>query len=242
MDKINSLSEDLQKLKDLNKQIEEANKNFKKMSASQKRVAIAKDVIDQLKKENYTAVTNSYLTVFAPENNTLSAVLSGTEKVDDTSGVVSNIDAAALFCDTSTTCTCCARAAMFVSSVRKFDNLKLGEVDIDYLYPQDKIELELENFQFEHQEVKFFTPLQILMIESCYERANLGHKAPKGIDAWSKNNTILADASALYGKSLSSNAKERMIQIMKNIIKNKGTFVVPDKFIKEARDDWNAYN
>lgn len=216
---IASVEQQILRLQRTKKAIQKANENFQKMKPEEKRIAIAKDVIAQLKAKRYKARTGQYLTV-KPSKNSMPS-----NNKEQLIGVL---------CDVDTKCNCCARAAIFASAVSNFNNYKFKEASeyrfesffADSVY--DK-QFDFSSEDIEGTERKYFNPKQIEMIETCFEMD----------EEFSYSLTEqIASAAVAYGKSM-GNAEKRMIGIMENIIKNKGEFVIPDKFLKmyEHLDD-----
>lgn len=161
-------------------------KTLKKMTAAQKRVAIAKDVIAGLNDESLIAETGVYLHLI-PKTGLVGALSSPRKRFD------------VILCKNVKACEVCGLGAIFVSAVKRFDEITvagIGRVDQNYVFPPGKEGDKLDVWAGEYLS-KFFLVDQILLIESYFETK------------WQK--TIV-------------NSTDRMIAIMKNIIKNRGTF------------------
>lgn len=148
------------------------------MTAAQKRVAIAKDVLLQLKMGKYISMTGTYI---APIDHL---------------GRDVEVNQSALKSKSRPDCRVCAKGALALSAIRKFNEYE-GTADA---------------LSEDHMEVitRFFGVAQADRIESAFE----------GFDR---------DGSRVRNyrerKNISeSDDDEAIISIMKNIIRNKGTF------------------
>lgn len=171
--------------------IEMSNALFNSMTPSQRRVAIAKDVILQIKASRYKTGHTGYIEDFKPQNG-VSIHDAPLQKT------ICNMES----------CRVCARGAMVLSAIKKFNN---------YNDPRLITEEHYDTYTLRAAESLYFSENQAVLIESAYERRSL-------------NPTKACDAAVRYGKSLSGRKSERLIQIMRNIIRNHGKFVVPQKY------------
>ncbi len=165
-------------------------KPFSKLSATNKRITIAKDVLKQLKLGRLVAQAGTY---FTPQ-----AVYREYDDEKELSDVIKDKK-----------CTVCALGSLFVCAVDKLDKLKYGDA---YYIAQYEIHTYLKGF---------FAEDQLRLIESAFER-----------DDFSYDGNMDISVIRLYTKGLNS-PKTRMEKIMKNIIRNKGTFVFPKKLQKK---------
>jgi len=199
-DRIKELRREMEILKAREAAILAANKGFARLSKQAKRVAIAKDVIAQIKLDVYNAKTGVYVSnLDIPD-------------VDDASGMQ--------LCELlipGTTCDVCARGALFCSLVRKQNNVTLDDVGIDSYYGND-----IDPYNFEDSENDIWGNDQIGLIESAFECKNMWYGGTDDYD--SEDNESKTEKAIAFGKKYKS-AESRMIGIMENIIKNKGTFV-----------------
>lgn len=137
------------------------------MTAAQKRVAIAKDVIQQIKAEKFIALTGRYFKQCQlPEKVNQKTLLEHTEP-----------------------CDVCAKGAIFLSAIRKFN---------DYDAPSSTT----REYEMERKSCEFFTYKQCDKIELVFEGWESGY------ETWRRIKT----------------PNLRLIAIMRNIIKNNGTF------------------
>lgn len=189
-------------------QIKKWNEHFNKLSDSEKRVEIAKDVIKQLKNRTIIANTGVYCNF---EYDNISEDLYKSD-------VRSNFDKLK-----SLECNVCALGAILVSNT-KFNNgfsfKQLNNVRNDNI-----ISL-----------LDYFTDSQLTLIEFAFESWNIedlinNYEINKGIYC-GKDYTKLDLTYEQIEKACDFNsdihedeAEERMIRIMKNIIKNEGEFI-----------------
>lgn len=111
-------------------------------------------------------------------------------------------------------CEVCARGALFVAAVERFDNLSFGQLNID---DWDKQHGQgFAPYIWKNYEFRFFTRKQIVMIETAFEQSLIDE-----IVVLSDN---LLDKCRNFAPKVKS-AKGRMTAIMKNIVRNQGTFV-----------------
>lgn len=187
--------------------IEESNKNFQNLSDAKKRVAIAKDALEQVLAKNYKVKTGQYVTFLGS-----GSPIEKSEELD--------VPPACNLQDVK--CQVCARGALFVSALRKD-----ASIEPETLPSEDY----LDNDAITETENNYFSREQIDLIESAFETNTFCDEAPEE----------LVMAAVLYGKSL-GNKDERLVAILKNIIRNKGEFVIPDKFVKAGEEHVAEYN
>lgn len=219
------------------KDIEKKNKLFNSMTPNQRRVAIAKDVLSQIDANKYKPASGVYVVA----SNFIDTDKLDVENVDKLQGQ----QVCSLLPDNMPSCAVCARGAMFMSALNKFNRLKVGDLatlsnDIDNLaYNVSECEtdeekksfvdeyyanIQLYDEDFERYERRFFTKRQIELMETMFENQ----------DYTSSSNDRLSDAAVFYGSAYATD-KARLREICNNIIRNKGDFVIPQKFIDEAK-------
>lgn len=172
------------------------------------RVAIAKDVISQIRAKRLIAMSGTYLS--AADNNWLTQFGVYDEDMTDLDEESKNQQVVP-----PTKCNVCALGAVFVSALDRNDRLKVGDFAP---YPgQDDLHNYLK---------RWFTLNQLYLMEEAFE----GYSRPEycGTDA------------EFFG-SRYDNDEDRMLAIMRNIVKNDGTFV-PPKPQKKQLKAWNEYN
>jgi hypothetical protein len=184
----------------------QANAKFAKLSKDMQRVEIAKDVLKQLQRKRIRPTMGIWYKIPRVVNELVNA---NKEILKTQFHEVMNA---------GPSCDACALGAVFVSAARKFDQRTFhqatvkGEFDSSNRYPNQGGMLRyLKNF-FEHKQLK--------MIENAFELGN-GSLAAAYFD---KQNTAM-NAAVRFGNRYASSATKRLQAIMKNIIKNKGTFV-----------------
>lgn len=179
------------------KRIAKANADFAKMTKPQRAVAVAKDVLAQIKAGNYTCEVGGYVNLETPP----------IEDLPDNCKV-----SAAIFNPSDLQCQVCARGAMFMSAIRKFnkfDFVKDSSQDDgvrNLLHPDSP--------KFRKIEDTIFSREQIGLIESAFECCNMAGSTP-----------FEKTKSAIFFGILYNNDSDRMQAIMRNIIKNDGKFV-----------------
>lgn len=161
--------------------METPNQLFESMSPAERRVAIAKDVIVQLKSEQLLAATHEYV---VPS-------LSKFWKPDPQQQL----------CDVynQTVCRVCARGALLVAAVKRFNNITVGQFGEPTVYA-------FTPEAFRNHERQFFDDNQIIEIETAFERCGRGSLS-----------------AVLFGDKY-EDTTERMLAIMENIIRNNGVF------------------
>lgn len=188
-------------VKNLNRKIARANLAFKKLKPAEKRVQIARDVLDQLASKRLIARSGHWLTI--PGNVSLLDEKSAVKKKDvELQTVLSGIK----------TCEGCALGGMFMCAVERADKLKVSDLDGfgEVESCQDDLMVEGDDaFKYLGQ---FFSKSQLEMIEAAFEMG--------------KGSVIGNSASYFCYQIL--DPSDRMRVIMENIVVNKGTFC-PDK-------------
>lgn len=176
-----------------------SNKLFNSMTPAQRRVAIAKDVLKRIGVE-YVPTSGTYIDA----RNIIN-----TDLIDEENFADQQLQHLMKGGKKPMKCEVCARGALFLSSVFKFDNLKMGEIGCHSPYVAEGVlqgHLGLGAWSMISQEEKFFTARQIEMIEFAFEsNVDFIDKYPDDTD--------------------------RLIAIMKNIIAHKGRFVMSKRTI-----------
>jgi hypothetical protein len=175
--------------------MEKTNTTKPGISKAEMRVTIAKDALQQLKAEKIIAVSGSYY---------------GTELIDELDKMVVKDDdnkkykvqAQPFLKKRVNPCRVCAKGALFLSAVRKYNKATLDDVMCEDLRVADKI----------------FGSRQFDQIEAAFEQwettKNRFGLAADGVDS------ITACAFGMKYED----ERERLEAILKNIIKNNGTF------------------
>lgn len=153
-------------------------KTYSSMTKAQKRVAIAKDVLLQIKLGKYIAVQGTYISPIGEHRHEV------------------EVSQYALKARSRLDCRVCAKGALALSAIRKFN----------------KYEGTAETIYYDHMEVigRFFGIKQANMIESAFEMFDRDGASVQNY----RERKNISD----------SDDDESIISIMKNIIKNNGTF------------------
>lgn len=177
---------------------------FKKMSAADKRVAIAKDVIAQINLETYKPQKGTYVDIHE------------TDKANE----IDNVDekpADLMMSQGMVQCTVCAKGAMFMSHIRK----DAGSCTIEEAQEgqdEDVIEDRLEDL---------FGEKQLDLIEAAFEKDDSFysevHEEDCFDDEYNPIDGNVAEKAQKWGRKYTTDQK-RLVAIMRNIIKNEGTF------------------
>ena len=196
--------------------------NFSKLSPERKRVAIAKDVLQQIKLGRYIASAGSYIQALMMKDGKERWEMAGEDIKRNFTKIKS--------------CEVCAMGACLMS-ITKFENkLKFSDVgaSMEQLHNEKNIEL----FS------SIFSPEQLLLIEMAFEGDSGGTRVGVDLFGLSRNDfkKKIAKCGKFYQKFDLSDKKsskmsnkeineyreiaeeKRLTAIMKNIIKNKGTF------------------
>ena len=204
------------------------NKLFKAASAAEKRVMIAKDVLAHLKKGKIIASQGNWAEIRAAEY---------LDENEQLCSVIANKD---------TTCQCCALGALMIAEIGINDKLKVKEASDygDYRislshqknWPKELItetSLELGRYQGDRLS-KYFSEQQLRCIEAAFESGG-GYYPMSSINNCAAAENVVSFAGRVIKKSCGSSKKWHrystgeqtlvLVAIMKNIVKNKGTFV-----------------
>ena len=189
-----------------------------RLTKAEKRVAIAKDVIAQVKKKKFEATRGTYFC--APASNIHT---DGKVQLQDILPEIS--------------CQVCGIGSLFASKVNLYNNCTLGEVSYK-AYGVRKIDAERGELIERLRDL--FSRHQLDIIEAAFEGRFIAtdHKI---------NNHEEYLAATKYPKMLKKrDAASVMIAIMQNIIHNEGTFVVPQKAYRlitdHTRREWEKHN
>lgn len=164
------------------------NKIFRKASRAEKRVLIAKDVLEQLKQKKIIAENQVWAVLPTAWNNKKnSQICDLTEKKGR-----------------ENQCQCCALGALMLSEIRNTNDFMARDAKVGY---SGNFEITLDDSGKRIR--KFFSEKQLELIESAYE---MGEGQFDG-----------TNKSIDFGWKFDY-SKDRMRAIMKNIVKNGGTF------------------
>ena len=173
----------------------------KKLTAAEKRVAIAEDTIKWLNSRAIKATTGTYFG--APAKGI--KVKSHDDKLD------------LALEKTKGTCRVCALGGMFYSMVRRFDKVTVGIGNIDSQLSSDYF-LGVDGFSVFDELEKYFSHQQLAAIESAFEQRDMFEY---------EDHAKMSDAEMVWSQDFTRGAKtpaDRLRAIMNNIIENKGKF------------------
>lgn len=194
-------------------------KKFSRLNKRERAVAVAKDVLKHLEAMHVTPGT-----YFVGEANI---------EVSRSTNPQEFVDVIQKKCDV------CAIGACVISHIRLFDKVRLNEVidpfDFSDLPLEDTkntdVKLRMSPSNIRSQLAKHFRKKDIYLIECAFER-DYSFYADKGDEKVSLTTRLKeARAAEKFGRQ-HRNARKRLAAIMRNIIRNKGHFVVPQKFYK----------
>lgn len=177
------------------------NKKFAAATSAQKRVLIAKDVIAQIKAKRFKARAGTWVRPVFRNGDELDMF----DKFDEETASVRE-----LFLEKKIpACECCALGAMFMSCT-----LYNNKTTVDSLL-DETMDFELivrsKTRSFSNGLAQFFTKPQLKLIEAAFE------------SEYGAFNDVCNDKTDLWYETMPNDTK-RLIAIMQNIIKNKGTF------------------
>ncbi len=189
------------------KKIIAKNVKFKKATAAERRVMIAKDVITALEQKTIRSVSGNWVKTHDQlfKEETLDKFWDGDAKIIETIEKTQISDAIK-----NVKCDVCALGALFVCGVRRFNKITFGKLS-------DEVFGGTEAGEFEHEHLDYFlkgyfSESQLSLIEIAFE---------KGMGAY----IATSNKENLAMRMFKGSPKIRMIGIMKNIIKNKGQFI-----------------
>lgn len=192
-------------LSKLNKTIVASNAEFKKMSKPQKRVRIAQDVLAQIKARRLVPVR---------ENGYICDAEGVENQAPDT-----EVSAVA---ERVTSCQVCGIGSLFVVGIQRDESLKLGDLnDVKErlnnpgTYPATAFGLDNVDQKDIHKFLgKYFTKSQLQLIEDVFETD------ATYLDEDGDEESASERFAAKYPED-----EERLVAIMKNIVKNEGVFI-----------------
>lgn len=173
--------------------VEKTNKAFMKSNKARRRVLLAKDALLRLKEKNIIASNNSYI-INLPRYSSPGYMYKSFKQT----------------VNTSNECMVCAKGALLVSAVGRFNGY-------------ENYELNFNNTKNTHRELqKYFTLEQLDMIETAFEGRSLMRKLSEKHDQ--------EICQEIYKKCVEfhdsySDNDDRLNAIFENIVKNKGEFI-----------------
>lgn len=188
-----------------NKRVTKQNNRFATLSPAQKRVAIAKDVLQQMQRDAIIPTTGSWLT----EDIRIGSAAGRIRNITSQTQLQAVLKA-------MQECHTCHLGALFVSSVEIANDFKVGDMTYNsFGHTTPGFPISLEGPSLYLQLEKFFERDQLNMMETVFEQ-NQG--------------ATHHEVGAIYG-GINSPA-DRMRLLMENLILNKGRFdpkVLPRK-------------
>lgn len=176
------------------------NKTFWKKSKSEQRIAIAKDVLAQLKLGFYKADAGTYCEIIKLKND----IEDAPEKLDKVFVALKKQGAS---------CEVCGIGSCFVSLVNLGDKAKTDDFLSSMVEDRDSIDDSSMRILLR----KVFAPRQLSLIETAFERDEFN-------DAKDNAGYEHVQKAKQFGQRYSSD-KGRLTAIMNNIVENKGTFI-----------------
>ena len=211
--------------KEQKKAIKASNAAFNKLKAADKRVAVAKDVLAQIKLGALVPEAGKWAELEFNERLEVEDEDSySSEKERLLTSSASAQDAVVK----AESCNACALGAVFVSAIRLGNKLTCGQAGLDF----DGTVFDLSHI--ENHLSKFFEPEQLALMEIAFEQGDGAFGVgDENVDEESEDEytdveyDIEPDATMKairFTKGINS-PKKRMKKIMNNINANKGTFV-----------------
>lgn len=192
MDKINLKTKQAETVR---KQLAQKNKAFAKLPRNEQRIAIAKDVIAQIRAKKFVAAS----TYFQLGRSDAACDPYSTPEYDLSDNVNSDLSE----CVAKEGCTVCGIGSLFASAVLNNDKLKVKKVSYldEFTWEDDIVSLNIERDDEVHYLRKWFDADQLDLIERYFER---------NYRSWTISSPILDE----------DDASKRLIMIMKNIVAN----------------------
>lgn len=186
------------------------NKAFAKLSPDKQRVAIAEDALLQIKLKRLTPTNGTYVQIA-------------------TEGYSAVFDANTPACEAfSGECDVCAKGALFVAAIDLKNGVKLKNLMKDEVFGDKKIDVScLDSSHIVSYLRGIFSKKQLDLMEAAFERDHLQNFiSPKEAKALGYNSET---GAALVFMPEEHDAEDRLVTILKNIVRNKGEFVLEKK-------------
>lgn len=192
----------------INEALRKSNAAFKKATKAEKRVMIAKDVLAQIKAKRYIPESGTW--VDANWN-----IRGGIDEIHETDSVQK------LFADrTIETCSVCALGGLFMSCTNLNNNTCVS--DINYGGEGTEIGERIQDGDTLSNGLnKIFSKKQLQLIEVYFEKGDGWF----GEDGYTGNYIGEDSRHVEYFNDAYPDDDERLVEIMKNIVANDGTFV-----------------
>jgi hypothetical protein len=162
------------------------------------RMAVAQDIIDQVYMQKFVPNSGSYLRFLDTENAEYKeSVKDNFEKIRE--------------------CHVCAIGACLLSAIKFKNSFTFADLEqvkeTEFFLHSDKV----------HKLLSIFSPQQLLLIETAFERSEHGSKIARKIDEYVGTKISNIHEAERFGRRHEWDSN-RMIAIMENIIENKGEF------------------
>lgn len=189
------------------------NAKFNRLSKAEKRVEIAKDVIQQIKAHNIIPSSGQWVKFSDKQREQLENNFTPADSLQ--SLIINN--------QIEDSCECCGLGALMLSCTLYQNQVSVKDVveknafDFGYkYYTSDYGTLSVDNSKIKTGGLeKIFSKSQMILIELAFEKGR-GFMTPI---------TLIQHSAALFAKNLDLKSDtEILLAIMNNIIKNKGTF------------------
>ena len=190
------------KLEVLNKRIGEQNKMFKKASPEQKRVIIVKDCIARIKLEQLKPDTGCFVNYEEIDSGDIKSLL-------EKNGIQQ--------------CIACAKGSLFLTYIGRVNSFSWE----DFTPSFDDNYNELESVESQRL-LEIFSAEQLVLIETAFEGYQVICNDASEEDFIDLRH-LIRNQKPNYYKNKFEDAKDRLIHICENIIRNKGTFVWTNK-------------
>ena len=189
----------------INESLRKSNAAFKKATKAEKRVMIAKDVLAQIKAKRYVPESGTWV----DPNWNIRNEIDGTESVQK------------LFADrTIETCNVCALGGLFMSCTNLNNNTCVS--DINYGGEGTEIGERIQDGDTLSNGLnKIFSKKQLQLIEVYFEKGDgwFGEEGYTGVHIGEDSRHVA------YFNDAYPDDEDRLVEIMKNIVANDGTFV-----------------
>lgn len=213
-----------------NRRVRRENLKFSLMSASEKRVRIAQDVIKYLDSKKLLARTGSWIQMSNKDGDSKYGLVD--EEVSDRKqlkNLLPEIEA----------CTACALGGLFYSTVMCANELTVGEVRRKIARHEGKDSDGVKRINIGYYSImtsylkKFFSVEQLELVEAAFEKGSGAVRPGYFGSVYKSDPAERLAASRMFRVKESwgwgsdqTTSEERLRVIMKNIIDNKGKFVV----------------
>ena len=187
-------------------------------------VKIAKDAIAQIKAERYSATCGEYLGMSLP-------IIKSDEDPNE-------IDLQTVLTDdNNATCHVCALGSLLASRARLNNSVILP---FDNTIYSDEVEVFADKDHCLDGLRPYFTKRNLSLIESAFELTNL-ESVDYESEAEAEKYSIELYAATLFGERYYDEG-DRLIAILRNVIRNGGSFVIPRDLMRKARKEYGAFS